>query len=589
MRPDLLATVAHDLRTPLASLQGYLELLLLRQGALDNAEARNYLHTAVRQSERLSRLVNHLFEWSRLEAGETQANFEEFALAELLQDVMQRFEAEARRRNVALQLTAPRPQRTIVHADIALIERALVALLENALRHTPAGGSVRIEQAHEAQAARVEVRDSGAGIEAEALSNIFTHYERSARVSGEHGRGEGGLGLAIARRIVQMHGAELQIDSVLGQGTRVIFHLPLATPGAETRSDAAAQRVISQAAQGAAVQSAQAGAADPTQAQIERLQHQLARSESERERERTLAQAAQRAFEQRYLLAVRGSQDGLWEWDIASDAVLLSPRWKSMLGFEDHELSDDKSGWLSRIHAGDRDRLERSLQEHLADPQSRFDQTLRLLHKNGQVRHVLSRAVAIRHDDGTPYRVVGLDTDVTQLRHVQTVLDAVVEGTSGAFGADFFARMVRHFASALDVDCAFITECADQPPTRVRTLAYWSTSTGFRDNFEFALHETPCEAVVNEARDCFIPQGVGSRFPKDKRFEAYLGLPIVASDGRVLGHLALFHSKPRGEELLVDPVYRIFLARAASEIERLQALAQLAAMQRAVKPQAGAQ
>ncbi len=148
--------------------------------------------------------------------------------------------------------------------------------------------------------------------------------------------------------------------------------------------------------------------------------------------------------------------------------------------------------------------------------------------------------MALRDDAGVPCRVIGMDIDVTQVRRVETVLDAIVEGTAGAFGADFFAQLVRHFARAMHVDCVFITECADHPTTKVRTLA---------------------------------------KFPRDKDYEAYVGLPIVASDGRVLGHMAIFHSQPRGEELLVNSVYRVFLARAASEIERLQALARLAPVQ----------
>ena len=574
LRPDLLATVAHDLRTPLASLQGYLELLLLRQGHLDPAEAHNYLHTAVRQSERVSRLVNDLFEWSRLEGGETQPNFEDFSLAELLQDVIQRFAAEAGRRKVVLSAPAPPPQQARVHADIALVERALGALLENALRHTPAGGSVCIEHSAQAHTLRVEIRDTGSGIAADALAEIFAHYEGTERVTSPNSGGEGGLGLAIARRIVALHGGELQIRSVVGQGTRVSFGLPLAGRSAAAASSAPPQP-----------DPAQDTPHDPL-AQVERLRRLLVLSESHRVAERTLAQAAQRAVEQRYLLALRGAQDGLWEWDIASGSVLLSPRWKGMLGFVDDELSDDKAGWMSRVHASDRDAFEAALQALLGDSQSNFEQALRLVHKDGSVRHVLSRAMAMRDDHGAAYRVVGLDIDVTPVRRVETVLDAIVEGTAGAFGADFFVQMVHHFARALDVDCVFITECADEPPTRVRTLAYWSRAKGFRDSFEFALQGTPCDSVVTQGKTCFYGAGVGVQFPRDKDYEAYVGLPIVASDGRVLGHMALFHRRPRGEELLVNSVYRVFLARAASEIERLQALARLAAVQALVGPAA---
>jgi len=103
---------------------------------------------------------------------------------------------------------------------------------------------------------------------------------------------------------------------------------------------------------------------------------------------RAAAEAELRASEQRYVAALRGSQDGLWEWDIASGRVQLSPRWKSMLGFEANELSDDLAGWRSRVHADDREALENALAQHLAQPagagESRFDHEMRLLHKDGQ-------------------------------------------------------------------------------------------------------------------------------------------------------------------------------------------------------------
>lgn len=291
---------------------------------------------------------------------------------------------------------------------------------------------------------------------------------------------------------------------------------------------------------------------------------------------RAAAEADLRATEQRYLLALRGSQDGLWEWDIASGAVHLSPRWASMLGFETGELGDDLAAWLGRVHADDRAAFRHALDEHLAGRTPRLDCELRLLHQDGGVRHVLSRGSAIRDEAGCAYRLVGLDTDVTALRRVQAVLDAVADGTAGTAGERFFAAMVKHFARALQVDSAFITECADDPPTRVRTLAYWSAGDGAGHNFEYALAGTPCESVIHGARDCFHREGLERIFPLEQGFEAYLGLPIVGSDGRVLGHLAFLDRRPRGDELIVERVFRIFLARAAAELERLQALARLA-------------
>ena len=93
----------------------------------------------------------------------------------------------------------------------------------------------------------------------------------------------------------------------------------------------------------------------------------------------------------------------------------------------------------------------------------------------------------------------------------------------------------------------------------------WSATEGLVPSFEFALAGTPCDQVLNEGRACFHRQGVAELFPREAGFEAYLGMPIVASDGRVLGHLALWNKQPLGDEVLVDRVYRIFLARAGGD------------------------
>jgi len=296
---------------------------------------------------------------------------------------------------------------------------------------------------------------------------------------------------------------------------------------------------------------------------------------------RSSAEAELRATEERYLLALRGSQDGLWECDLVSGTMQFSPRWLGMLGLGAGEIGADRAGWLSRVHAGDRAAFEAALARHLEGSEPRFEHEMRLVHKDGSVRNVLSRGIGLRKENGVAYRLVGLDTDVTRLKRVQTVLDAVAEGTAGAFGEEFFRAMVRHFARALEVDRAFITECADDPVTRVRTLAVWSVQAGHADNFEYALAGTPCAEVVGEGKTCFHRQGLSTMFPREAGYESFLGLPIIASDGRMLGHLAFFDSRPRGDDLLVDSIYRIFLARAAAEMERLQALARLSFERRA--------
>ncbi|CAN7777436.1 HAMP domain-containing sensor histidine kinase [Variovorax sp. LjRoot290] len=242
-RRELLANVSHDLRTPLASMQGYLELLLLRHGSLPPAEERNYLETAVRHGERLGRLVGDLFELTRLEAAEALPQPEAFSLAELAQDVAQKFALDARARKVDLRAAGGEGSAAIrAQADIGMVERVLENLVDNALRHTPPGGSVTIEFGGDAQRARMAVRDSGCGIPPAELAGIFDRYDRADRsVPGA----QGGLGLAIAQRIVRLHGGELSVASIAGAGSCFAFDLPLAAPRPAAPVDRCTERMSS--------------------------------------------------------------------------------------------------------------------------------------------------------------------------------------------------------------------------------------------------------------------------------------------------------------------------------------------------------
>ena len=287
-----------------------------------------------------------------------------------------------------------------------------------------------------------------------------------------------------------------------------------------------------------------------------------------------LAESALQSSEERYALALRASNDGLWEWHLQSGTMDFSPRWKSMLGFTEGELHGTRQAWRLQVHADDLPQVEQAIDNYLAGSTPCYEQQLRMVHKDGTTRWVLSRGTAIRHASGKPYRMVGLDTDVTSLRRMESILDAIVAGTTGAYGETFFRTLVRHFAAALEVPCAFITECADYPPSRLRTLAFWSSSS-FLDNFEYDLPGTPCETVVKEGRTCFHPRTVGTIFPCEAGYEGYLGIPIFASHGKVIGHLAFLDTKEMTEAMLVDSMYRIFTARAGAEIERIAAMEQL--------------
>ncbi len=225
LRRELVANVSHDLRTPLAALHGYIETLQLKADALDERTRAAYLDTALRQSRQLTRLVDELFELAKLDAADVPLRRERFAVGELAQDVVQKFSLQAREQGIALTLSCEEGL-PFVEADIALIERVLGNLIANALRHTPRGGSVSLSLRRDGDALRVTVADTGPGIDADNQARIFERFYRAG--NGARSGGHAGLGLAIARHIVRLHGGAIGVDSAPGQGACFHFTLPLA-------------------------------------------------------------------------------------------------------------------------------------------------------------------------------------------------------------------------------------------------------------------------------------------------------------------------------------------------------------------------
>lgn len=226
-RRDMVMAVSHDLRTPLTSLRGYLDLLERKLEMLPLEERTRYVGVAAKQCRKLCRLSDELFQLAKLECEEVQANVESFPLPDLIQDVVQKFELIARNRGISL-IADVQPEASQVQADIGLIERVLVNLLDNALRHTPQGGTVQIHAGRDGSRVSVRVSDTGEGIAAETLPNLFDRSYLASRRDPE--RPWGGLGLAIARRILLLHDSDMQVESRPGQGAAFTFHLTLASP-----------------------------------------------------------------------------------------------------------------------------------------------------------------------------------------------------------------------------------------------------------------------------------------------------------------------------------------------------------------------
>jgi two-component system, OmpR family, sensor kinase len=232
-RRELMSNISHDLRTPLASMQGYVETVLVRGAQLDAGAREQHLRTALRHAAVLGRRIADLFELSTLDAGRMLPRQERFCLAELLQDVVQNYRLAAERRGVALRLAAGSHAQAQVLADIAMIERVLQNLVDNALRNTPAGGRVELAIASHGAWLQISVTDTGRGIAQQQLPHIFERYWRADAEPAPAERADAtttssGLGLAIVKRILDLHGSTVRVHSELHRGTRFEFSLPQA-------------------------------------------------------------------------------------------------------------------------------------------------------------------------------------------------------------------------------------------------------------------------------------------------------------------------------------------------------------------------
>jgi len=224
-RREMVANISHDLRTPLTSLHGYLETLSVKADTLTVEERQRYLAIALAQSAKVGGLAQSLFELARLEHGMVQAIPEEFSIVDLTQDVLEKFALPAEAKHLQLRAGVP-PALPAVTADLGMIERVLTNLLDNAIRHTPAGGTVEVDLASQNGSVAVTVSDTGPGIPPALRESLF---QRPFPSGGAH-RG-GGLGLLIVQRMLQLNGSQVRlVDGPVGQaGTMLTFLLPAAS------------------------------------------------------------------------------------------------------------------------------------------------------------------------------------------------------------------------------------------------------------------------------------------------------------------------------------------------------------------------
>lgn len=220
LRQELIANVSHDLRTPLAIMQGYIETLLIKKEQIPQEEQMAYLNIIFNSSRNLGRLVEQLFEYSKLESNQIVPQKEPVAIGELVNDILLKYQILAKDKRISLEFVAPAdlPQ---VFADVALMERVIQNLLDNALKFTPEGGTIHVKLISHISSIEVSVSDNGSGIPVSDHSLIFERYKQLQ----DNNKGMG-LGLAIVKKILDLHQATIHIQSAPGAGTTFWFILP---------------------------------------------------------------------------------------------------------------------------------------------------------------------------------------------------------------------------------------------------------------------------------------------------------------------------------------------------------------------------
>ncbi|MCB9219982.1 MAG: HAMP domain-containing histidine kinase [Ignavibacteriales bacterium] len=224
LRRELVANVSHDLRTPLATIHGYSETILMKNKTMSDKERTEHLTTIMKSTQRLKKLVEELFELSKLEARETKPNLEAFQLSELAQDIRHKNLILAESKNINLTLDAPQ-NLPLAYADIGMIERVFQNLIDNAIKFTPEAGTVLIQLVNDRNKIKVKISDSGIGISEDQIPFIYDRFNQGS--TGEKKSKGLGLGLAIVKKILEVHGVDISTTSIPNKGTIFSFDIPV--------------------------------------------------------------------------------------------------------------------------------------------------------------------------------------------------------------------------------------------------------------------------------------------------------------------------------------------------------------------------
>src|SRR2546425_4708972 len=228
LKSDFVSTVSHELRTPMTSIKGYVDNILDGlTGALTERQS-YYLNRVKSNVERLTRMINELLDLSRIEAGKVDLNLGNVRMREFVSEVVEGFQGMAQQKGLTLRTHLP-DELPVIRCDHDKLHQVLTNLIQNAIKFTPTGGEVRVEsQVRDDGLLTIGVIDTGCGIPPHELDKVFEKFYRGESGSPDDPRW--GLGLAIAKSLVKLHGGQIWVESTPGQGSRFYFTVPIAPP-----------------------------------------------------------------------------------------------------------------------------------------------------------------------------------------------------------------------------------------------------------------------------------------------------------------------------------------------------------------------
>ena len=225
LKSDFMSTISHELRTPLFSIQGFVQILMEDDMEIDAQTRQEFLTTIHTQALQLSELVNNLLDMARFDEGRLELDKSEVSLLTMLQDTARKLQGFAHQQKITLKSELPETLPTLL-GDAERLEQVLTNLVGNGIKFTPEGGQVHLRASATNDEILVEVEDNGIGMPAEALEHIFSRYYQVNDKNKRSARGSG-LGLHIAKKVVEGHGGRIWVESTLGHGSTFHFTLPL--------------------------------------------------------------------------------------------------------------------------------------------------------------------------------------------------------------------------------------------------------------------------------------------------------------------------------------------------------------------------